>query len=66
MADLGHTPRTTPTDKPIRFSCGSPSGVYVREMPPCFICTACGCFYLPTKGGVCPNRVMEVLKERVL
>lgn len=71
MADLEHTPLRTPLGALLRYFAAS-----VPE-DPCFfmdkgpgavghVCTACGCFYVPTLRAVCSNKVMEVLKEKVL
>ena len=66
MAGLGHTPRSTPLDKPVRHTPGPPTGVHVARMPSCLICTECGCFYVPTSNAVCGNKIMKMLKETVL
>jgi len=66
MADLSHTPRSSPGGKPILHTPGPPTGVYVAWMPSCYICMECGCFYLPTEGAICGNKIVKKLKETVL
>ena len=76
MADLGHTPRRYELED---GEVGNPIKYLVKWWSPGFfahgmedplaighVCTECGCFYVPIEGQVCPNKVMEILKERVL
>ena len=75
MADLGHTPKRYTCDdgvrgNPIDYRAGwwAP-GIFLGPAEPAafgHICTACGCFYVPTDGAVCSNRVMGILKEKLL
>ena len=71
MADLGHTPRCYPSGKPIwyRLPWNEPAGLRIGSSEPDVrghLCTKCGCFYKPTKDAVCPNKVVQMLKETVL
>ena len=76
MADLGHTPRRYELKD---GEAGDPIKYHVKAWFPGLlvfgfedpmalghVCIECGCFYVPTEGQVCPNKLMKILKERVL
>ena len=73
MADLGHVPslrldgkpelfEVKGREKPRMFSSSRPRGMY--------LCSKCRCLYVPKRPEVddlvCPQKMMQVLKERVL
>lgn len=72
MADLGHTPYVDHQETPLTFEVRGP------ELPrgwkgvvPCQsmrLCSTCRCLYAPRGDDdlVCPQKMMKVLKERVL
>jgi len=72
MTDLGHTPRRDPQGGLLKYKADWWYPGPIRPSPDAgavvgLICTACGCFYVQmTAHAVCPNRIMEVLKERML
>jgi len=72
MADLGHEPKEHKGRKVYGRATSFTDGFDVLDGldgPPNFLfnaCRHCGVLYVPTDGAVCPTRLYEFLKERLL